>query len=66
MELGVTRDSPDANVEKAFKKAVRRAHPDKGGSVEQTRASRRYSLADLLCAIGSQLAPRNRKAANMR
>jgi hypothetical protein len=37
LELNVSRDSPDTDVEKAFKKTVRRAHPDKGGSLEEAQ-----------------------------
>ena len=32
--LGITRDSPDDELTGAYRKVARRAHPDKGGSVE--------------------------------
>ena len=31
------RDSPDKEVEKVFKRVLLRAHPDKGGNVEDTQ-----------------------------
>ena len=35
--LNVTRDSADADLVSAFKRVVRKAHPDKGGSVADTQ-----------------------------
>ena len=35
--LGISHDSSDPDVEKAFKKIVRKVHPDKGGSVRDTQ-----------------------------
>ena len=33
----LNRDSPDAEVRRAFKKVALKAHPDKGGSTEDFR-----------------------------
>ena len=35
--VNLRRDSPDADVERAFKKVFLKAHPDKGGSEEHAK-----------------------------
>ena len=37
LDLGLTSNSSDEEVKQAFKKTARKAHPDKGGSTEQSQ-----------------------------
>ena len=37
LELNVTRDSEDAGVRRAYRNVSRRAHPDRGGKVEDQK-----------------------------
>ena len=35
--LGITRDSGDSDVSSAYRKVMRKAHPDKGGNVQDAK-----------------------------
>ena len=43
LDLGLSRDSPDPNVKKAFRRVILRAHPDKAGGSEA--ASKKLTAA---------------------
>ena len=43
LDLGLTRNSPDTNVKKAFRRVILRAHPDKAGGSEA--ASKKLNAA---------------------
>ena len=44
--LGISRDPSDPDVEKAFKKIVRKVHPDKGGSVRDAQKLHRRKVKE--------------------
>ena len=37
VEVAVSRESADADIQRAFRKVARRVHPDKGGSAQDTQ-----------------------------